>query len=1155
MTGNKILSDISLDDAYSATVGRIYLTGVQALVRLPIEQRRRDRAAGLKTGGFISGYRGSPLGGYDRALWSAKTLLDEHDIRFHPGLNEELAATAVLGTQQASVYPDFQYDGVFAIWYGKGPGLDRAGDALKHCNSYGSSRHGGALVVVGDDHGAVSSSMAHQCEQLMQSWMMPVFNPSSLLEYLDLGLYGFALSRFSGCYVGFKAVSETVESAASIQVTPGLPEIVLPEDFEMPPDGLHIRWPDPQLAQEERLQYHRLPAARAFARANRLDRRVLGPERGRLGIISTGKSHLDLMQALFALGIDDKQAFALGLGVYKVVMSYPLESIGATDFAAGFEEVLVIEEKRPFVETQLKEALYNLAAERRPRVSGKTDPEGRPLLPSNGELDADLLARALVARLGDAELERRAAAQLEGQQQLRGLSQSPSDTVRTPFFCSGCPHNTSTRVPEGSRALAGTGCHLMAALMNRETSSFLHMGAEGCNWIGHSPYVAAPHIFQNLGDGTYNHSGSLAIRQALAAGVNITYKILYNDAVAMTGGQPFEGGLTVPQITQQVYHEGVRRIAVVSDDADKYPSDVGFAPGTSVHQRDELEALQHEMRELAGVSVIVYDQVCATELRRRRKRGEAAPATTRVFINSAVCEGCGDCSVQSNCISVVPLETPLGRKREIDQSTCNSDLSCLQGFCPALVSLEGAEPRRLAASTGADFAAQLPAPPAALVEKPYGILVTGIGGSGVITTGQIIGMAAHIDERGVSVMDFTGLAQRGGGVVTHVRLAPQPADILGARVPLGGADLLLGGDLVVSTGPEVRSRLGPASRAVVDSTVAMTAAMVIDPRAEIDDSLLRHQIEEVVGSANLAALPATRLAERMAGNSVAANMVLLGHALQSGAMPLSLAALERAIELNGVAVEDNKRCLALGRLAAHDPAAALTLVGLADEASDSAGESLADLVARRAAFLADYQNAALAERFRALVSRVEAAEAGLGGERHLGAAAAESYFKLLAVKDEWEVARLYAEGDFREQLAARFSGNYRLRFHLSPPWLAPRDRHSGARLKTSFGPWVLTLFGLLARLRGLRAGPLDVFAWQAERRRERQLVAEFEATIEELLAGLDGANLAQAVDIARLPQAIRGFGPVKQRAIARFEAEHESLMALYRRRGQAAAAE
>ena len=1148
------ITDISLDDVYNVSDGRIYLTGVQALVRLPIEQRRRDRAAGLKTGGFISGYRGSPLGGYDRALWGAKTLLDEHDIRFHPGLNEELAATAVLGTQQASVYPDFEYDGVFAIWYGKGPGLDRAGDALKHCNSYGSSRHGGALVVVGDDHGAVSSSLAHQCEQVMQSWMMPVFNPASLLEYLDLGLLGFALSRFSGCFVGFKAVSETVESAASIRVSPELPKIVLPEDFEMPPDGLHIRWPDPQLAQEERLQYHRLPAAKAFARANRLDRCVLGPERGRLGIISTGKSHLDLMQALWDLGIDDKEAHGLGLGIYKVVMSYPLESESATAFAAGFDEVLVVEEKRPFVETQLKEALYNLAAERRPRVSGKTDPEGRPLLPSNAELDADLLARAVVARLGDAELERRAAAKLQSYQQLRGLSQSPSDTVRTPFFCSGCPHNTSTRIPEGSRALAGTGCHLMAALMDRETSSFLHMGAEGCNWIGHSPYVTAPHIFQNLGDGTYNHSGSLAIRQALAAGVNITYKILYNDAVAMTGGQPFEGGLTVPQITQQVYHEGVRRIAVVSDDADKYPSDVGFAPGTSVHQRDELEALQHEMRELPGVSVIVYDQVCATELRRRRKRGQAAQATRRVFINSAVCEGCGDCSVQSNCISVVPLETPLGRKRAIDQSTCNSDLSCLEGFCPALVTLEGAEPRRLAAAAAsADFAATLPPPPRPQITKPYGVLVTGIGGTGVITTGQIIGMAAHIDGRGVSVMDFTGLAQRGGGVVTHVRLAPKPDDIYGARVPFGGAGLLLGGDLVVSTGPEVRSRLSTASRAVVDSGVAMTAAMVIDPRAEIDDSLLRHQIEEAVGRDNLDALPATRLAERLSGNSVAANMVLLGHALQSGALPLSLAAVERAIELNGVSIEDNKRCLALGRLAAHDRAAALALVGLSDEAPKS--ETLEDSVARRSAFLSEYQNVALAERFRAMLARVEAVEASLGSERHLSAAVAESYFKLLAVKDEWEVARLYAEGDFQDQLKARFSGDYRLRFHLSPPWLAPRDRYSGARRKTSFGPWALTLFGLLARLRGLRGGPLDVFAWQSERRRERQLVSEFEATLEELLAGLGAANLAQAVDIARLPLDIKGFGPVKERAITRFEIEHESLMAAYRHGDRAAAAE
>ena len=1138
-------AEFSLDDKYTKRTGRVFLTGTQALVRLLLMQRWRDEDAGLNTAGLVTGYRGSPLGDVDRALWAASAQLDANNVRFQPGVNEELAATAVIGSQQLDMYPGANVDGVFAMWYGKGPGSDRAGDALKHLNSIGAARHGGALVVVGDDHGAVSSSLAHQCEQSMASWLMPVINPATVQDYLDLGLLGFAMSRYSGCSIGFKAISETVGSSGSVDIDPARLNIVIPDDITPPLDGTHPRWPDMQLPQEERLHRYKLPMARAFARANRLDRVTLDAPGARIGIAAPGKAYLDLRQALLDLGIDNDRARAMGLRLYKIGLAWPLETEGALEFADGLDEIIVVEEKRAFIESQLKEALYHLPADRRPRIVGKTDERGAVLLPTTNQLSPAIIARMLAARLPLGETEARARAHLAFLDEKALAAEQPPAAMRTPYFCSGCPHNTSTRIPEGSRAFAGTGCHLMAGFMDRDTSSFLHMGAEGANWVGQAPFTDTPHVFQNIGDGTFVHSGCLAIRQAVASDVNITYKILYNDAVAMTGGQPFEGGMTVPDMTRMVHHEGVKRIAVVADDLGKYPTGLDFAPGTTFHERHDLDRVQRDLRDWPGVSVIVYDQTCAAELRRRRKRGSAPEPTRRVFINHHVCEGCGDCSATSNCLSVVPRETWLGTKRAIDQSSCNKDFSCLDGFCPAFVTLEGAEPHK---RTGSDATPpEVPPPPApAALDRPYGILITGIGGTGVVTTGQLIAVAAHLDGKGVSTLDFAGLAQKGGGVACHVRITDDPAETHPARIPVGGADLLLGGDMVLSAAPESLIAVRKdRTRAVINGNVAATARNVLETDFAIDSGTLGTVIENAVGE-NARFVEATRMAEEITGDGVAANAFLLGYAVQMGWVPVSLKAVLRAIELNGVAVENNIRAFGWGRLAAHDEEALAAAIGNPHAEPTTEAETIDSLIAKHAAFLVGYQDAAYAARYQALVATVREAERRLGEGTALTEAVTRSYFRLLAYKDEYEVARLHTESAFGDELRTRFDGDFTIRHHMAPPLLARRDPDTGHPVKREFGPWMWTAMKWLARLRRLRGTRLDVFGYTAERREERALIAEYEATVADLLAGLSGETLASAVEIAALAQRIRGFGHVKQRNIAAVRDEHARRMAAYR---------
>ncbi|CAK0762803.1 indolepyruvate ferredoxin oxidoreductase [uncultured Gammaproteobacteria bacterium] len=1137
------LTTASLDDKYTLDSGRVYLTGTQALVRLPMMQRRRDLAAGLNTAGFISGYRGSPLGGVDQELWRVRPFLEKHHLHFQPGINEELAATAVWGSQQVNLFPGARYDGVFGLWYGKGPGVDRSGDAFRHANFAGSSRHGGVLVLAGDDHAAKSSTVPHQSEHAFVHSLIPVLNPAGLAEVLEYGLLGWALSRWSGCWVALKTISETVDSSGSVAISSAMGDHVLPADFDLPAGGLNIRWPDPSLEQEERLLRHKLRAALAFVRANRLDRVMIAAPRPRLGVVTTGKSYLDVRQALDDLGISEAMAADFGLSVYKVAMSWPLERDGIRHFAEGLEEIVVVEEKRGLIEHQLKEQLYNWQADVRPRVVGKFDEHGAWLLPSAGELSPARIAVELGRRLlkihnFDWLAER--VAFLDQHERDRG---HPSRVLRRPHFCSGCPHNTSTVVPTGSRALAGIGCHYMVHWMDRRTETFTQMGGEGASWIGQAPFTETPHVFTNLGDGTYVHSGVMAIRAAVAAKVNMTYKLLFNDAVAMTGGQPMDGGLTVARLTRQLAAEGVVRIVVMSDQPEKYGRGTAFAPGTIIEHRDQLDRVQRGLREVPGVTALVYDQTCAAELRRRRKRGTQEEPSRRVVINELVCEGCGDCSKKSNCLSVVPVETEFGRKRRIDQSSCNKDFSCLNGFCPSFVTVEGGRLKPSVAVAGGqsadDIARGLPEPVLpALGNHPYGVTVTGVGGTGVVTIAALLGMAAHLEGKGCSVLDMAGLAQKGGAVTSHIRLAATPDQIHAVRIAAGGAAVVIGCDAVVAGSGDALSKMAPGrTRAVINSHETIVADFIRDPLSRLPMAGLLDDIRAACGEDQfpgaVCVIDATALAGALLGDAVAANPFLLGYAWQKGLLPVSRAALERAIELNHTAVALNLAAFAWGRRAADD-SEAVTL--LAAAAEDPAGKpdhhrlspSLDEVIERRAATLVQYQDRFLAERYRGVVAEVRAAERrAVPGKEALTEAVARNYFKLLAIKDEYEVARLLSDPAFHRDLAVRFEPGFRVRFYLAPPLLARADQPGAEPRKISFGAWILPVFRGVACLKGLRNTWLDPFARTPDRRLDRALLAAYEVALRRLLPTLSVANHGQVLEIAESPDAVRGFGAVR----------------------------
>jgi indolepyruvate ferredoxin oxidoreductase len=1144
------LASLSLDDRYTLETGRIFLTGIQALVRLPMSQRRRDLRAGLDTAGFVSGYRGSPLGGLDQQLMRAHEHRERHRIHFQPGVNEELAATAVAGTQQVNAFAGARVDGVFALWYGKAPGVDRAGDAFRHGNASGSARRGGVLVIAGDDHACKSSTLPSQSEYTFQDLGIPVLNPASVQEVLEYGLVGWALSRYSGCWVAMIALADTMDASASVDVDEQRTSITLPRDFEAPPEGLNLRLGVSPLDQEALLHGFKLEAAVAFARANGIDRTVFDAESARFGIAATGIAYLDVRQALADLGVGAREARELGLRLYKIGMPWPLDPVGVARFAEGLDEILVVEEKRGLVEGQIKEQLYHAAPERRPRVVGKRDDAGERLLSSVADLSPGRIARAIARRLPERLRNGRIEVRLEELREgEKRLAAADGMQRRAPFFCSGCPHNVSTRLPEGSRGLAGIGCHYMARWMDRNTDVFSQMGGEGIHWLGQAPFSAETHVFANLGDGTYFHSGLLAIRAAVASSVNITYKILYNDAVAMTGGQAVDGALSVPRITRQLEAEGVGRIAVVTDDPAKYPHDAGFADGVTIHARSHYEALQRELRETEGCSVIVYDQTCAAELRRRRKRGLAPDPPRRVFINEAACEGCGDCSAQSSCISIEPVETELGRKRTIDQSSCNKDYSCLEGLCPAFVTVRGGGLRRTAVDPAQALETQgeLPLPEAAALEQPWNIVLTGVGGTGVVTLGALLGMAAHLEGRASTVLDMTGLAQKGGAVISHVRIGSVPEDIHTARIPTGEADALLACDLIVAASRDSVVKLDAGrTRSVVDTHIAPTAEFVLDTDVRYDPGAFLGLLHDV--SHTLDTVDGTGLATALLGDAVATNIFMLGFAFQKGLIPLSPEALLAAIALNGVALEANRRAFTWGRLAAHDPETAAQAAGRERDQGAPRGRTLDDVIAYRERHLTQYQNASLAARYRARVEEARAAEAhrapGLAG---LADAVARGYHKVLAYKDEYEVARLYSDGAFEEALDARFEGDFRVELHLAPPLLARPDPTTGRPRKRPYGPWMLRMLKGLARLKRLRGTRFDVFGYTEERRIERRLIADYEGTLGVLTKGLRPDNHASAVELAALPLEIRGFGPVKLESYRGAVVKHALLMDRFRK--------
>ncbi|GGE52951.1 MFS transporter [Agaricicola taiwanensis] len=1143
---NSHLRDVNLDDKYDLTKDEIFVTGYQAAVRLTLMQRERDRRAGLNTAGYISGYRGSPLGGLDLQFMKARKVLEPQNILIQPGLNEDLAATAVWGSQQAEMRGEGRYDGVFGMWYGKGPGVDRSGDVLRHANLAGSSKFGGVIALMGDDHTCESSTTAHQSDFHFVDVMIPVLAPAGVQEILDFGLYGWAMSRFAGVWVGIKCLKDTVESTAVVDGRVDRINIALPE-FAMPEGGLNIRPFDTPLAQEARLQEFKRDAMMAFLEANPINRIIThGGRRPRIGIAAVGKSYLDLRQALDDLGIDEVAANNLGLRIWKIGCPWPMQTKALYDFARDLDLVMVIEEKRSLIEVQVREELYRRPTQ--PVVIGKKDEEGHWLFPVKGALDPNDVAIALgerILRYHDSEELRGRLHHLREVQRVLATTQDVA--VRVPYFCAGCPHNSSTKVPEGERAYAGIGCHYMVQWMDRDTEGFTQMGGEGVNWVGEAPFSTRNHVFQNLGDGTFNHSGVLAIRAAIAAKTNITYKILFNDAVAMTGGQPNEGGLTPDRIARIVAAEGVAALAVVTDDPEKYPDDTDWPKGTRVHHRDELMTVQKRLAEVPGVTAVIYDQTCAAEKRRRRKRGDYPDPDTRILINELVCEGCGDCGVQSNCVAIQPVETEFGRKRQIDQTACNKDYSCLKGFCPSFVSVHGGKLKKKAGvSSGEVAVADLPEPDLPeLDERPWSVIVTGVGGTGVVTVGAILGMAAHLEGKGCGMIDMAGLAQKGGAVYSHVRLARSPTDIHAIRVEAGAADLVLGCDIVVAGNKKVLSAIKPDRTLVtVNTHETYPGTFARDAYYSLPGEKLKRSITEVAGANRVSFVDSTRLATQLFGSAVAANMFLLGLAWQKGGLPLSAEALEKAIGLNGEAVAMNVAAFRWGRRAAVDMAEVEALVG-GDAHAMPAMQSLDDVVAKRVRFLTDYQSKRYARRYARRIDRLREVEQAVGAEG-LAEAAARYLFKLMAYKDEYEVARLYTNGAFERQLEDTFEPGYQLEFHLAPPVLSRNDPHSGRPKKRQFGPWMMSAFRALARFRHLRGTPLDVFGYGHERRVERRLVADYEALLDDLMSGLTPANHSIAVALASLPDKIRGFGPVKAQNVAKAEAEKKALLAQFR---------
>ena len=1143
------LRDVDLKDKFKLEEGTAYMSGLQALARIPIVQRRRDIASGLNTAGFISGYRGSPLGGLDMEISRAQTFLDQLDVTFKPGVNEDMAATAVWGTQQVNLLPGSKYDGVFGIWYGKSPGVDRSMDAIRHANAYGTAPKGGVLALFGDDHGAKSSTLPCQSDHVLYAAMVPQLYPYSVQEFVEYGLLGIEMSRYSGCWVGLKLTSESVETSGTVDLNRENRLILHPdsEEFEMPPGGLHIRMNDTPQNVDWRLQNYKLFACHAFARKNNIDRVVMDSPMPRFGIITSGKSYGDVRQALIELGITDEVARDIGIRLYKVGMTWPLEPQGVQEFVDGLEEILIVEEKRELIEYQLKQQIYNWDAGRRPVVVGKYDENHERLLPLENDMSVGMVAHVLAQRLKrfyhNEQVDK--ALQFYAGYEDR-MQQYDPPSLRRPYYCSGCPHNTSTKTPDGSFSMVGIGCHYMVQWMDRNSGLCTHMGGEGVPWVGTAPYTEREHIFANLGDGTYFHSGTLAIRQAVASGVNITYKILYNDAVAMTGGQPVDGPMPVSRVAQQVEAEGVAKTWILSENPEAYDNDKDVPANVPVLHRDYIDNIMKEAREIKGTSVIIYDQTCAAEKRRRRKRGLYPDPPKRAFINKDVCEGCGDCSVQSNCVAVQPKETEYGRKRKINQSLCNKDFSCLKGFCPSFVTVHGADLVKTSVDDSDVIFDSLRDPHVPEIEDDYNIMVTGIGGTGVLTIGALMGMAAHLEGKRVAILDQAGLAQKGGEVLSHVRLSNDQEKLRTAHIIAGGADLLMACDKVAAVGKGAHETLNKnRTKAVVNTHYTPVADFVIDNSIDFHERQIRENLMKNTVSEHQYFVEATSTASALIGDEIATNILMLGYAWQKGLIPLHKESIFKAIELNGVAVDSNKRAFNFGRLAAQDINKVEEMVRdvRGETAEPSIAKTLDEKIEKRMEYLTDYQNDGYARKYKDLIDIVRDKEQTVRSDSEaLTEAAALSYHKLLAYKDEYEVARLFTNGNFMKDLKRTFTGKYKIKFHMAPPIMETQDPATGRPKKREFGPWMLSALSLLARFKFLRGTPFDPFGYHADRRQERALIKEYEELVRLVLKGLEKDNLDLAVEILSLPLDIKGFGPVKEQNIEIYKQRKKDML-------------
>lgn len=1138
LAGSHDAATVTLADRYTVRHGRVVITGVQALVRLMLVQAERDKAAGLNTAGFVSGYRGSPLGTLDTAFAGARDAVSKANILVKPAINEEMAATAIAGSQQIEASPGARVDGVFALWYGKGPGFDRAADAIRHGNMQGSSPKGGVVLAVGDDHLAKSSSIVCYSDEAVVGVQVPLFYPADAGEIVSLGLHAFALSRLTGAWTALKILTDVADATRSVPTDEIDMPIVVPE-IAAPPVGLHFRWPILPLDQELRHNDYRIPAIHAYVRANRLDRSTK-PAEAKVGLVSPGKSWLDLQEALGLLGLDEADFDRLGIALYKPAVIWPLEPEGIKEFASGLDSIIVVEEKGPLIENQIKSILYRMS--HAPDVLGKHDAAGNTLLPGVADLTPERIAAALAPILaaitGGSDLQERGAWATGALDTQRGFALAPSN--RTPYFCSGCPHNRSTAVPEGSRAMAGIGCHGMAAMLRPRHGTYAQMGGEGVHWMGLSPFTDERHMFANLGDGTYFHSGLLAIRQAVAAKLNITYKLLFNSAVAMTGGQSVDGELTVPMLVDQLAAEGIRNIVISTDDPARYDGDAALRGRVQgIEHRDDLEALQLRLRDTPGVSVIIYDQMCATEKRRLRKRGKMADPDKRLFINELVCEGCGDCSVKSNCLSVEPVKTSFGVKRRINQSTCNKDYSCVNGFCPSFVTVEGATLRKKSRHVKVGRqSTDLPAPQISVEDRHQRIMVAGVGGTGVVTIGALLSMSGHMAGRNVAVLDQVGMAQKGGAVTSHVHIARD--DIQAVRIPVGQASLVIVCDQIVGNSRDVMSAIAPGKTCVIaNADVLITGEFTQNRNAIADSSLLARRLEQHAGADRFIAYPFVRLAEALLGDAIASNLMMLGAAYQKGWVDVDLSALEAAVGLNGVAVDFNLAAFAWGRQLVVDPASVVASAGLAEPER----QTLDDMVAERAAFLTEYQNADYADQYLDRIDEVRAAESRLGTHLALTEAAARGLFKVMAYKDEYEVARLYTDGTFRKAIEHRFEGPVKLSFHMAPPIMARRDPVTGHLRKRRLGSWMMPVLAVLARFRGLRGTALDPFGGTHERRAERALIGAYSALLSRLAAEVNRENQDELARIAGLVMDVRGYGHVKEASLAAYQANLEVALA------------